>query len=78
MSTIKVNIKCRNTVYYDQEIHVSLSDYEKIKDLDNDDIDENDNPEAYEIISNILDFRDVCSAEESFTDVFVTIPTHEA
>ena len=76
MNRIKVNIEFKQEVTYNQEVEITMDEYEAIKDLVNNDIGDfrEDEKEAFEIITNYIDFKDVFDAEQIYTDVMVTIP----
>ena len=76
MNRSKVNIEFKQEVTYNQEVEITMDEYEAIKDLVNNDIGDfrEDEKEAFEIITNYIDFKDVFDAEQIYTDVMVTIP----
>lgn len=79
MNRIKVNIEFKQEVTYNQEVEITMDEYEAIKDLVNNDIGDfrEDEKEAFEIITNYIDFKDVFDAEQIYTDVMVTIPKNQ-
>lgn len=70
---IKVRIQCKQMMHFDQEVEMSESDYEKIKDFDMDSIDEHGSMrQEYSIIEGHIDFRDVFDSDSQFEDITIT------
>lgn len=63
--SVKVEIECSELITYKQTVMIRPEDYEKIKDLDMDDVSQIDNQEAYAVIQNYIDPRDIYDAPNS-------------
>lgn len=74
MATINVNIKAKQVVNYNQNIEVQIEDFEKIKNLNYDDVREwrEDEKEVYNILKKYINNADVFDIENEFMSVSVT------
>jgi hypothetical protein len=74
MATIKVNIKAKQVIEYNQEVEMEKEDFEKVKHLDMDDVGEwhKADKEAYSVLEGYINFADIFDSEREFTDVTVT------
>lgn len=59
---IKVNIKVRQVIQYDQDLEISKEEFEKLKALNGDDVHPHEN--GYHDIENVLDVTNILDSEE--------------
>lgn len=63
---MKVNIKCRQVVTYNQDVEMSQDDFEKFEDSDID-----VTGKDFYLLQGYIDSSDVFDAEDEYTDVEV-------
>lgn len=75
MSKIKVTIQAKKLLHYEQEVEMEEADYEKVKHLTYDDVNQWLKPdkEAYNIIDKYLNYSDVVDSDDEFKDVSVSL-----
>jgi hypothetical protein len=69
---VSVTIKCKQVMHFEQSVEMSESDYEKIKDLDFEDVHEIREREQYSVIEGYLNFMDILESDDEFLDVQIT------
>ena len=69
---LSVTIKCKQVMHFEQSVKMSESDYEKIKDLDFEDVHEIREREQYSVIAEYLNFMDILESDDEFLDVQIT------
>lgn len=67
-----VTIKCKQVVHFEQQVEMSKEDFEKIQDINLDDVHEIRDKEQYLIIEQYLNPMDVLSVDDEFLDVQIT------
>ena len=69
---IKVNIQASRRIFYDLEVEMTPTQYEIIKNLEDEDVNENSqNADAYKVLDSIIDLTNIFYSENEFTDVTV-------
>jgi len=71
MTKVKVEIRCKETVHYNQIVEMDKADYEKLKDLSGDDVSEPS--EEFNLIRDYIDPRDVFDSNNEFESVEVSL-----
>lgn len=66
-------IKCKQIVEYNQQHIVTDEEYELLKDLDYQDIDEDDDRKIYRIVDGYLDGTDIYDWEHEYKDVTIEL-----
>lgn len=69
--TVSVTIKCKQVMHFEQSVEMSESDYEKIKDLNFEDVHIRER-EQYSVIEGYLNFMDILESDDEFLDVQIT------
>jgi hypothetical protein len=69
---VSVTIKCKQVMHFEQSVEMDESDYEKIKDLNFEDVQERREREQYSVIEGYLNFMDVLESDDEFLDVQIT------
>jgi len=59
-------------MHFEQSVEMDESDYEKIKDLNFEDVQERREREQYSVIEGYLNFMDVLESDDEFLDVQIT------
>lgn len=68
---MKVNIKCKQVVEYDQTVEMSEEDFEALSDIFGDDVSERYDLSLYYILEGCIDPADICSADMEYLSVEV-------
>lgn len=68
---VKVTIKCKQVMHYDQQIEISKEDFDKIKDIDFGDVHLIRDRIQYSIIEGLINYMDILKSDDEFLDVQV-------
>lgn len=66
---IKVRIRAKQVVEYDQEVEMSKPEYDTLMDADDTDISRRENSKAFSILESYITMTEILDAEDEFTDV---------
>ena len=69
---VSVTIKCKQVMHFEQQVEMSQEDFDKVKDIDFDDVHEIRNREQYSVIEGYLNFMDILESDDEFLDVQIT------
>lgn len=69
---VTVTIKCKQVMHFEQQVEMSQEDYEKVKDLDYEDVHEIREREQYSVLEGYLNFNDILESDDEFLDVQIT------
>ncbi len=69
---VLVTIKCKQVMHFEQQVEMSQEDFDKVKDIDFDDVHEIRNREQYSVIEGYLNFMDILESDDEFLDVQIT------
>lgn len=69
---VTVTIKCKQVMHFYQQVEMSKEDYEKVKDLDYEDVHEIREKEQYSVLEDYLNFNDILESDDEFLDVQIT------
>mgnify|MGYP001388154419 CR=1 FL=1 len=68
---ITVTIDCKQTIHFKQDVELHEEEYEKLKELNYDDVTERHNKEQYNIIESYIDYNSFAGSDYEFKDVSV-------
>ncbi len=57
---VKVRMQFSQTVYYDQEVEMTVEDFNTVNSHTTDDLNEDSDEEPFHVIFNHTNFRDIC------------------
>lgn len=67
ITEVKVWIKCKKTIHFDQQVNMSILDYNILKNNDSP-VSEANNPEAYNLLDKYITYDDIYDDDKVFTD----------
>ena len=67
ITEVKVWIKCKKTIHFDQQVNMSVLDYNILKDTDPI-ISEEHDLEAYNLLDTYINYDDIYDDDKVFTD----------
>lgn len=70
MSKVKVTIEAKQVIHFKQEVEMDIEDFEKVKHLEMDDVDDYD-IDAYDVLESYINLSDVFDSDQEFKDVSV-------
>ena len=74
MGKIKVKIKAKQVIEYNQDVEMEVEDFEKVKHLEMDHVGEwhKADRDAYSVLEGYIDCSNIFDCESEYTDVTVT------
>jgi rRNA maturation protein Rpf1 len=69
---VVVTIKCKQVMHFEQQVEMSQEDFDKVKDIDFNDVHEIRNRDQYSVIEGYLNFMDILQSDDEFLDVQIT------
>lgn len=69
---MRVTIKCKQVMHFDQEVEMTKEEFEKLMNCDDNDIMQRNHPQEYSILEGYINFSNVFDSDSEFTDVEVS------
>lgn len=65
---MKVKIKCKQLVHFEQEVELTDQQFEILSNMDNETVSEKDNLQEYHILNGVINYHDTYNCDDEFIE----------